>query len=219
VSAEVFETFDRASLAALQAREIPRVRAVDYLAKNDEDDAEADTALARWDAYFSQFAKLTDARCLCCGTSLRCRLRLGVFGGFTWGLAHGEGHCSTCGYPMRGHHSVEDLGTICNLFLAHHPSTLSFPVATMAVKRFDDECPGCRPAMINGHTKQPYPDASAEITIVNRLWAETMSAEREVWHRVTCQNSRSIVDVQLAQRFADRVQVGLLAVSLKERSC
>ena len=126
---EVFDTFDRTALAALQARDIPRVRAADYFTKAPDAGAEADQELAQWDAYFAGFAKLTDAKCLCCGTSLRCELGLGIFGGFQWGMAHGEGHCAHCGYPMRGHHIVKDLGTIRNLFLAYHPSTLSFPAA------------------------------------------------------------------------------------------
>lgn len=126
ISAEVFETFDRQALVALQARDVPRVRAADYLSKNAESDAESDEALARWDTYFAQFAKLTEAQCLCCGKSLRCPLGMGLLGGFEWGLAHGEGHCAHCHYPMRGHHIVGDLGTIRNLYLPYHPSTLSF---------------------------------------------------------------------------------------------
>lgn len=123
---QTFETFDRDALAALQARDVPRVRAADYFSKKDEADTTVDDELARWDEYLSRFAKLTDAKCLCCGTSLRCTLGLGIFGGFEWGLAYGEGHCSYCRYPMRGHHKVDGLGTIHNLFLAYHPSELSF---------------------------------------------------------------------------------------------
>ena len=126
MSVEVFETFDQHALAALQARDVPRVRAADYFSKDAAADATADEELARWDDYLSKFAKLTDARCLCCGTSLRCPLGMGIFGGFEWGFVHGEGHCATCRYPMRGHHVVEGLGKIRNLFLPYHPSGLSF---------------------------------------------------------------------------------------------
>lgn len=123
---KTFETFDRDALAALQARDVLRVRAADYFAKEPGAGAEADQEFAQWDAYLAGFAKLTDAKCLCCGTSLRCVLGLGFFGGFEWGLAHGEGHCSSCHYPMRGYHHVDGLGTIRNLYLAYHPSALSF---------------------------------------------------------------------------------------------
>lgn len=128
---EVFSTFDHAALVALQARDIPRVRASDYFIKTTEaqtaeEAAETDDALVRWDDYFAGFAKLSNATCLCCGQRLTCGLDMGLFGGFAWGLAHGEGHCTYCRYPMRGHHQVDGLGTIRNLFLAYHPSTLAF---------------------------------------------------------------------------------------------
>lgn len=127
MSKEVFLTFNREALAALQARDIPRVRAAQYFSKTDAADAETDQALARWDQYLAQFAEMADAKCLCCGTQLSCQLGMGLFGGFEWGLVHGEGHCTHCQYPMRGHHRVDGLGTIRNLFLSYHPSTIVFP--------------------------------------------------------------------------------------------
>jgi hypothetical protein len=128
---ETFATFNRDALVALQARDIPRVRAADYFEKIDkaqtaEEATALDEDLARWDAYLAEFAKLTDGRCLCCGESLRCPLGMGLFGGFEWGLAHGEGRCVHCHYPMRGIHRVDGLGTIRNLLLPYHPSALSF---------------------------------------------------------------------------------------------
>jgi hypothetical protein len=133
VSAELatFDTFNREALVVLQARDVPRFRAADLFSKIDElraseEEAALDQELVRWDAYLATFAKLTDGKCLCCGTSLRCPLGMGIFGGFEWGMVHGEGHCSHCGYPMRGHHRVKDLGKIDNLFLPYHPSELSF---------------------------------------------------------------------------------------------
>lgn len=131
VRVEIFPAFDRAALTALQARDIPRVRAADYFVKTAEaqtpkEKAEADEELGRWDAYLAGFAKLFDGKCLCCGHLLSSFFGTGLFGGFEWGLTHGEGHCTYCRYPMRGHHQVKDLGTIHNLFLPYHPSTLTF---------------------------------------------------------------------------------------------
>ena len=131
MTVEVFETFDRTALAALQARDVARVRAADYFTKKDDADAEADAELARWDDYLAGFAKLEGGRCLCCGDRLGGSIlerAMGTVGGVEWGLAYGEGHCSRCGYPMRVHHRVEGLGRITNLILPYHPSTLSFPV-------------------------------------------------------------------------------------------
>lgn len=45
---------------------------------------------------------------------------------FEWGLTHGEGRCSGCGWPMRGHHYAktetgEQLFTLRNFPLAYMP--------------------------------------------------------------------------------------------------
>lgn len=129
MSKDVFTKFDRQALAALQARDVPRVRAADYLSKSTDAGAEADQELARWDVYFAQFARIEQGNCICCGQCLAAfsqrGLDLMIGGGFEWGTTHGEGYCRYCRYPMRGHHRVDDLGTIRNLFLPYHPSTLS----------------------------------------------------------------------------------------------
>jgi hypothetical protein len=65
-----------------------------------EDDQRSGMAdLASVDAYLSHFCP--DAECLNCGAKLG-----GMFGSFEWGLTHGEGHCSNCGYPARGYHTI-----------------------------------------------------------------------------------------------------------------
>ena len=86
----------------------------------------------------------------------------------------------------------------------------------MSRARFDDECPGCRPMMVNVETGQPYADDSAEMTAVNRVWSATTLAERQAWHRFTCLNSRSIVDLQVVKDFSDRLESALLAASGKK---
>lgn len=40
------------------------------------------------------------ARCVC-GVSLG-----GFLGSFNWGVAHGEGSCSSCGHPCRAYHHI-----------------------------------------------------------------------------------------------------------------
>jgi hypothetical protein len=81
----------------------------------------------------------------------------------------------------------------------------------MSLSRFDDECPGCRPAMVDVKTKRLFADDSVEMQIVNRLWSATTQEERQAWHRVTCQNSRAILDLSLAKGFADRIEAAFAA--------
>jgi hypothetical protein len=90
--------------------------------------------------YFSIFAPLTclpedapkDAKppeqtCIGCGYKLT-GLFAGLLGpgGFTWGLAHGEGHCCYCGWPGRAHHYIKDkegadMISLHNFVLQYHP--------------------------------------------------------------------------------------------------
>lgn len=82
--------------------------------------------------------------------------------------------------------------------------------------RFDDDCPGCRPAMMNVKTGRMFADDSIEMMTVNRLWGETTLEERKAWHRVTCQNSRSLVDLQFSKTFADRLEAAFAAMKTEK---
>jgi len=74
---------------------------------------------------------------------------------------------------------------------------------------FDDECPGCRPAMVDVKTGRLLADDSVEMKTVRRIWSGTTLKERQAWHRFTCQNSRSIVDIQIVKAFSDRLEAAL----------
>ena len=66
----------------------------------------------------ADFLGLDSPRCLKCGTP-----QGGIFGAFSWGIAHGEGACS-CGWPARAYHSITDSqGEIVyfNVVLQYHP--------------------------------------------------------------------------------------------------
>jgi len=65
------------------------------------------------DQYFSSFAALSGHCPGCKGEfsgSLLATIGIGV--GIEWGLMHGEGSCSKCGYPYRANHKIKDLFTI-----------------------------------------------------------------------------------------------------------
>lgn len=106
-------------------------------------DATADapaSIIAALDKYFDAFAQpdikivdgkkqLGDLPCLKCDEPLAGGLTSFLLGkgGFTWGLAHGEGHCKGCGWPARAHHFIkdaegEDVATIRNVILQYHPA-------------------------------------------------------------------------------------------------
>lgn len=105
-------------------------------------DAKEDTpaeTIAALDKYFAGFAQpditekdgkkvLGNQPCIKCDEPLSGDLISGLFGkgGFTWGLAHGEGHCKNCGWPARAYHFIKhddgsELATIRNVILQYHP--------------------------------------------------------------------------------------------------
>ena len=74
---------------------------------------DAETITAPLAEYLSQFATPNynpaggmlsgSISCLKCDRPLN-----GMLGSFQWGLAHGEGQCSGCGWPARGRHRPTD---------------------------------------------------------------------------------------------------------------
>jgi hypothetical protein len=79
----------------------------------------------------------------------------------------------------------------------------------MSWEKHDDNCPGCRPALLDMKTGKRLPDDSPVMMVVNYVWAETTLEEREAWHRVTCQNSRASKDLAHAQTIAQKIQKAL----------
>jgi hypothetical protein len=68
------------------------------------------------DDYFKHFVNPEGFECIRCGKNLT--------GTFRWGLTHGVGACSNCGYPARAYH--RDVGPIkfLNIILQYHPEEL-----------------------------------------------------------------------------------------------
>jgi hypothetical protein len=76
----------------------------------------------------------------------------------------------------------------------------------MSLDEFDDTCAGCRPAMMDVQTGQRLPDDSPEMRVVLGVWNRLTLGERQAWHRFTCCNSRTLVDLSAAKRFTDAAQ-------------
>jgi hypothetical protein len=79
----------------------------------------------------------------------------------------------------------------------------------MTLEAHDDDCPGCKPALLNIDTGEPEPDNSPIMQVVFGIWDTLTLAERQAWHRVTCQNSREPADMRVAKSFAETIQKAL----------
>lgn len=100
------------------------------------EDTPAET-IAALDEYFAPFAAIPfegegenrqvgKIECVKCGTIQNPGLMGLIVGGFEWGLAHGEGRCSKCGWPARAHHWVKDASgetflTLRGFVVQYHP--------------------------------------------------------------------------------------------------
>lgn len=82
----------------------------------------------------------------------------------------------------------------------------------MSKWKFDDNCKGCRPAMLDVQTHRVLPDDSPQMKCVLAVWAETTLDERKAFHRFTCLNSRKNRDVRIVQELQLRMQKALESI-------
>lgn len=84
------------TLAELQAKNLPTMTAaemgVESIGQTEQDKADAQAKIAELNAYLTAFLPIGEGKCIVCGTQ-----QGGLLAAFTWGLAHGEGYCSSCG--------------------------------------------------------------------------------------------------------------------------
>jgi hypothetical protein len=79
----------------------------------------------------------------------------------------------------------------------------------MSFETYSDDCPGCRPMVLDMQTKRPLPDDSPMMLIINGIWSTTTRDEREAFHRFTCQNSRAPEVMALVNPLMMRIQNAL----------
>jgi hypothetical protein len=81
----------------------------------------------------------------------------------------------------------------------------------MSMEVFSDDCPGCRPAVVDVETGKVLAKDSPIMQTVLAVWATTTREERVAYHRVCCGNSRNQVDLRVFQGIATRMQTALTA--------
>lgn len=97
------------------------------------------------DLYLARFAMPSDVAatrpenpCLKCGT---------LYAGFRWGIHHGCGYCSKCGWPARAYHFIADENAIERrivVVLQYHPAEVRIrahaPPHAKRKRRLDLKC-------------------------------------------------------------------------------
>jgi hypothetical protein len=75
----------------------------------------------------------------------------------------------------------------------------------MSCEKFDPQCPGCRPAIIDPRTGKILPADDPVMEIINRVWDASPREEQEAFWRVTVKNSRDPGDLDLMQALTSRM--------------
>jgi hypothetical protein len=78
----------------------------------------------------------------------------------------------------------------------------------MSLEVFDDNCPGCRPAILDVKTGKVLPDDDPIMARMLTIWANTTLGERRAFHRVMCLNSREPLDLFLVRGLTERLKDG-----------
>lgn len=76
----------------------------------------------------------------------------------------------------------------------------------MSRAEHDDDCPGCRPVMIDLQTGKVLPDHAPPMKHLLAVWSGTSMAERQAFHRVTCLNSRDFTDLVQVDKIRKRFE-------------
>ena len=105
----------------LRKAAIPHLDLAHVTADGFPESSNVDAAMAYLKDNAAAFADPVDDKCLNCGRAL-----MGLLGSFTWGIIHGEGVCSHCGWPARAYHYYEVDGEERSFqaVLQYHPDQL-----------------------------------------------------------------------------------------------
>lgn len=79
----------------------------------------------------------------------------------------------------------------------------------MSWEKFEEDCPGCRPVLLDAKTGKPFDPDHPVMKKINAVWENTTPEERQVFHRVTCNNSRDPGDLGLMRGLAERMRTAL----------
>ena len=79
----------------------------------------------------------------------------------------------------------------------------------MTCEKFDPNCPGCRPAIMDPRTGRALPKDDPIVVTINEVWDAAPREEQEACWRIWVKNGREYEDMKLAAAFMSRVQAKL----------
>lgn len=82
----------------------------------------------------------------------------------------------------------------------------------MSIEHYDEDCPGCRPAMIDPETGQKLPAEHPAMRAILSVWDTATPDEKRAFHDVCCNNSRVAEDLGLVDGLRQRMQEAITAM-------
>ncbi len=79
----------------------------------------------------------------------------------------------------------------------------------MSSAEFEDDCPGCRPILLDVKTGKPFAADTPEMKVIEHVWSGTSKGERQAFHAFTCQSSRALHHLAIAKSIAEKIEDGL----------
>ena len=76
----------------------------------------------------------------------------------------------------------------------------------MSREEFDDNCPDCKPTLIDVRTGAPMSKDSPEMRAIEEIWKTLTRDEKLAFHRFTCLNDYHEKNLAVIRRIVARIQ-------------
>jgi len=76
----------------------------------------------------------------------------------------------------------------------------------MSRREFSDDCPGCKPVLVDPKTKRVCPPDSAPMRVLMSVWNGLTREERRAFHAFTCLNDCSRENLEVMRRIVEQFQ-------------
>lgn len=73
-------------------------------------------------------------------------------------------------------------------------------------QEYQDNCPGCQPAMIDCQTGQRLSRRHPAMRAIRIWWKTVPLSDKRAWHEFTCQNSREPQIMAVMERLREKIQ-------------
>lgn len=79
----------------------------------------------------------------------------------------------------------------------------------MSQTKYQADCPGCQPVLLDQKTGQLFADESTQMQKVRQIFSTLTQQDLDAYHRVCCRNSREAEDMRRTLAIAERVRTAL----------